>query len=314
MNHKLLITISIGLVLILITFLIPSTVFASQPVKVDKETPVFAKDIELAKKVQIKGDKGSAKPPKTTPSAATGILGQSQPVSGDKYAIVIGISDYPGTVNDLNYCDDDARDMVEALESYSGFSAGNITTFIDVENTGATNATRSDIIAKIQSLAATVSADDEVVFFYSGHGGRGKASDGDTEVTDECIWVHDGSKLVPIWDGELESAFRNYATSRIIFVFDSCYAGGMTDLNKDGRIVAMASTETTLSYEISSLANGEFTYYMIDKGIVEGSADKYDSINGRSDTTIEEAWDYAKLNCRSDSITLSDSFEKDLLP
>jgi hypothetical protein len=53
---------------------------------------------------------------------------------------------------------------------------------------------------------------------------------------------------------------------------------------------------------------------MIDKGIVEGSADKYDSINGRSDTTIEEAWDYAKLNCRSDSITLSDSFEKDLLP
>jgi hypothetical protein len=88
----------------------------------------------------------------------------------------------------------------------------------------------------------------------------------------------------------------------------------MTDLKKDGRIVAMASTETTLSYEMSSLANGEFTYYMIDKGIVGGYAEKYDSIVGQSDITIEEAWDYAKLNCRSDSITLSDSFVNDLLP
>jgi hypothetical protein len=37
---------------------------------------------------------------------------------GGKYALVIGISDYDGGLNDLRYCDDDARDMKAALEGF----------------------------------------------------------------------------------------------------------------------------------------------------------------------------------------------------
>ncbi len=93
------------------------------------------------------------------------------------------------------------------------------------------------------------------------------------------------------------------------------YAGGMTDLKGTGRIVAMASTENTLSAEYASLSNGEFTYYMVDKGMIDYLADKYDDLSDDiPDVTIEESWDYAKLFCRYDSITISDNFTNDLLP
>ena len=43
------------------------------------------------------------------------------PNPAHKYAYVIGISDYDGTANDLNYCDDDARDVIAYLQT-QGFT------------------------------------------------------------------------------------------------------------------------------------------------------------------------------------------------
>jgi metacaspase-1 len=292
---------------------IPSFANASQHEKVDKNNPVFAKDVELAKKVQVKGDKAAGKLQKPAAGAATGVLGDLLPKSGNKYAIVIGISNYPRVNNDLDYCDDDAIDMGQALMQY-GFKESNIKYLIDSEQGPPTiNATRSEIISAIQALDKIDKVNDEIVFYFSGHGGRGKADDGDNEVTDECIWAHDGTTLVPIWDGELAILFNTFTAKRIIFIFDSCYAGGMTDLAKDGRIIAMASAENSLSAEFSTLSYGEFTYYMIEQGMLAYYADKYDSMPGH-DVTIEESWDYAKLYCRYDSITINDAFVNDLLP
>ncbi len=63
----------------------------------DKDKPVHATDVELVKKVTVKGSKGQGKP---SGPAATGI---SVPLGSGKnrYAIIIGISDYPGTGSDL---------------------------------------------------------------------------------------------------------------------------------------------------------------------------------------------------------------------
>jgi len=214
--------------------------------------------------------------------------------------------------------DDDAQDMISALTDCYGFEAANIISLIDKDGTeangGALEATRAAIIQAIRDIAAEVTADDEVVFFFSGHGGNAKAQDGDNEKVDECIWAHDGSaNLVPIWDGELKAEFEGYATSRIIFIFDSCYAGGMTDLQASGRVLAMATTENTVGYEVSTLKNGEFTYYLVDQGMLASLADKYDHLPGTADVTVEEAWDYAKANCQLDKPTIKDSFENDLL-
>jgi len=218
--------------------------------------------------------------------------------------------------------DDDAEDMFSALTDCYGFVPGNIISLIDKDGTeangGALVATRAAIFSAIEYIRYEVdlTADDEVVFYFSGHGGKGKAEDGDREKVDECIWAHDGStNLVPIWDGELKAAFEGYATSRIIFIFDSCYAGGMTDLKASGRVLAMATTENTVGYEVSTLENGEFTYYLVDQGMLDSLADKYDHDENPAmdDVTVEEAWDYAKANCQLDKPTIKDSFEDDLL-
>lgn len=288
-----------------LTLAVPLTMVSA---KQDKDKPVPATDIEIVKKVTIKGSKGKGKP---AGGAATGILGES--VTGNKYAIVIGISDYPGTGNDLSYADDDARDMKTALISY-GYQETNIRYLVDAD------ATRSAIIEAITDIKSVVASEDEVVFFFSGHGAKGKADDGDRETIDEAIVAHDGTKLVPIWDGELKALFSGFNTPRIIFIFDSCLAGGMTDLKESGRVIAMASTENGLSYESESWGggHGQFTYYFVEEGLIQGQADIYDhnndgAIKQASDVTVEEAFDYAKLNCVYQIPTISDSFQDDLL-
>ena len=78
-------------------------------------------DIEMVKKLTIKGSNGQGKP-SGSGQAATGILGS--PVTGKKYAIIIGSSDYTGTANDLTYADDDAIDIENTLITAYGFEPG----------------------------------------------------------------------------------------------------------------------------------------------------------------------------------------------
>jgi len=73
-------------------------------------------------------------------------------------------------------------------------------------------------------------SNDELVFFYSGHGAKGKADDGDSSKTDQSIVVWKGSEtdgFAFIWDGQLKALFNAFPTNRIIFIFDSCLSGGM---------------------------------------------------------------------------------------
>jgi hypothetical protein len=290
------------LVAVLVLVLIAPVALA----KPDMDKPLPATDVELVKKVTLHGKPGGGgKPAK---QAATGVLGV--PSSGDKYAILVGISDYPGEANDLEYCDDDALDIYNALTTLYGYSSSNIHLLLDMD---ASFIAIRDAINDIKSKAV---AGDEFVFFFSGHGTNGRADDGDKEKTDEAIVSHDGNpsgSLIYIWDGQLRDWFAGFQTSRIIFIFDSCLAGGMTDLQAAGRVINMACSESGVSFEDDSWQNGQFTYFFVDQGMLASKADTYDNIAGVADVTIEEAFDYAKANCLMQKPTISDSFRNDLL-
>jgi len=294
------------LVAVLVLVLIAPAVLA----KPDMSKPLPATDVELVKKVTLHGKSGGGGGGKPAGGAATGVLGEQLGTGAKKYAIIVGISDYPGTLSDLQYCDDDAEDMYAALTTLYGYKSSNIHLLLDM---GASFAAIQGAINDIKSKAK---ADDEVVFFFSGHGTNGVADDGDREKTDEAIVSHDGNQsgsFVAIWDGQLKDWFSGFSTTRIIFIFDSCLAGGMTDLKADGRVINMACSESGLSYEDGSWQNGQFTYYFVDQGMLAGEADTYDNIAGIADVTIEEAFDYAKADCRMQKPTISDSFSNDLL-
>ncbi len=334
-------------------------VLVSQAAPVEKQQgpnrevpkPIPATNIEVVKKVFLPEEMGGAKgkpssPPKTE-GAASGILG-NYPVTGTKYAVVIGICDYPGTKNDLCVSDGDSLHMYKALTELYGYKPENIKLFKD--DGGTTGSilgdvvynipTRGNIYNAIMDIKGYATSGDEVVFFFSGHGTRGDALDGDTESIDEAILVWntedktDDNNITYIWDGELRDWFSGFGTTRIAFVFDSCLAGGMNDVAATGRIVSMATGETQSAYVYSTAGEdvdgdgvydgeGVFSRLFVNEGMLMAKADKYDHDKDGvqpegKDVVVEEAFDYAKANIPPylkvrQKPVISDGFYNDLL-
>jgi hypothetical protein len=157
-----------------------------------------------------------------------------------KYALVIGISDYDGTTNDLQYCDDDARDWQARLlaEGYQ------VTTLID----GA--ATRVAFEAAVGNLAALSVAGNEIAFVYSGHGSRGNM------ISSDLTYISNA------WFGGM---FAGVGSTKMVFSFDACQIGEFaTALNAAGRVIAVASDKRRYSYDgDATMQNGVFTYYQM---------------------------------------------------
>lgn len=160
--------------------------------------------------------------------------------AGAKYALVIGISDYAGTTNDLTYCDDDAIDWRNYLQG-QGYT---VTTLLD----GA--ATKAAVEAAVANLASLSIAGNEIAFAYSGHGSRGNMISADLYY------------LSSTWFGGM---FASVGSTKMSFNFDACQIGAFgTALNKAGRVIALASDTKKYSYDgTAAMANGVFTYYQM---------------------------------------------------
>ncbi|MFO7609909.1 MAG: caspase family protein [Candidatus Krumholzibacteriia bacterium] len=160
--------------------------------------------------------------------------------AGGKYALVIGISDYAGTANDLQYCDDDGRDWRDRLiaEGYS------VTLLLDGQ------ATKAAIEAAVSNLVSLSIAGNEIAFTYSGHGSRGNL------ISADLYYISSS------WFGTM---FANVASTKMAFAFDACQIGAFgTALNQPGRVVALASDTRRYSYDgDATMQNGVFTYYQM---------------------------------------------------
>lgn len=296
---------------------------------------------------------------KETTLAATGVTGAMLSESSVKYAVVIGICDYPDglTYDDICLSDGDALNMYHALIMEYGFLPENISLLRDMADeldgdVKSKSATYDNIKSAVDHVRSVVDADDEVIFFFSGHGVTGIYDDGDAEVKknnpDEAILVHNGvDQYAYIWDGDLRQWFSDFATERITFVFDTCRADGMNDVmqnvsvSDNGPIFVAATSEKGTAYVYSSGEAGEgiFSHYFVNNGMRGyvgpggGWADGYNQI-GWDDrmldgwlngpvigqdgyVVVEEAYEYARekvANYYSDQIvTIKDLFKNDNL-
>lgn len=381
----------IAVVIFSLACLLGTTIVSAQEKNKNKfDKPVKAKDVQIFKKKVITENerkyfeeiervaKGKSVKPAPTPDptvgGATGKLGSPIPVGGQRYAILVGLANYPGIDNDLcvasaktgknfptaedglaYYCkDEDSLNMKKALVEEYGYSEANIFIFSDA------NAKFDYIKAKVDELVGTettpgkLTSSDELVFFYSGHSSTGIAYDetgaelNDDESLDEAMMIYGqdysedsflgGTNYVPgdssfIWDDQLRSWFANSPTARIIFAFDTCKAGGMNDLQAEGRILAMSSTEYQSSWtyylggtqtdaNVYQESEGLFTHYFAKRAMIDGLGDGFNPLNKRSSNppkydgkvAIEEAFNYVSPIIKESQISvLNDKFFNDLL-
>jgi hypothetical protein len=134
-----------------------------------------------------------------------------------KYALCIGINDYPDTDSDLAGCVNDANDWASSLVT-RGFI---VSTLLDSRATG--NAIRQGIVNTI----ARARAGDLVVIQFSGHGSFVPDDDGDEpDGTDECLCPYDVKSRGGITDDELFEIYSaRPAGVRILAISDSCHSG-----------------------------------------------------------------------------------------
>ncbi len=179
------------------------------------------------------------KPPKPPPDTASG---DPNPNPAHKYAYIVGISNYEGTANDLNYCDDDAQAMKSWLQG-EGFTCR-----VNLDLT----ATADNIVAGLQWLIDNAEPGDEVAFCYSGHGM--KSSEGSAIISADLYYVTHGYVM---------SYFNNVDCTKKLVTMDACVIGGFHGDVETGTYMATASNRKN-SYDAPDLQHGAWTYYWLD--------------------------------------------------
>lgn len=216
-----------------------SIALVQRPDFVETRPPEVVANFTL-NKVEVSNDVFFKKPPPPPPDDTT--TGDPNPNPPHKYAYVIGISDYEGTANDLQYCDDDAQAMKSWLQG-EGF-----TIRLDVDG----SATADNIIAGLQWLVDNAAPGDEIAFCYSGHGM--KSSEGSAIISADLYYITHGYVM---------SYINAVACSKKLATLDACVIG---DFHKDvesGTFMATASTRRN-SYDAPDLGHGAWTYYWLD--------------------------------------------------
>ncbi|MEK6303875.1 MAG: caspase family protein [Acidobacteriota bacterium] len=117
------------------------------------------------------------KPPASKPDAKTEPAAakpnQSEPAikkADNQWALVVGISKYPGQIQSLTFARDDARSIKDLLVTAAGFPEDHVRLLTD-DGAGDAKATRQNILAAVDSyLAPRVQPGHEVIVFFAGHG------------------------------------------------------------------------------------------------------------------------------------------------
>ncbi|MFX0062256.1 MAG: Ig-like domain-containing protein [Candidatus Hermodarchaeota archaeon] len=207
---------------------------------------------------------------------------------GNKYAIIVGISDYQ-SISDLSYCDEDATDWYYHLNGMGYdcqvYGDGHTSDYPIYTGT----AYESTVRSAIQNLASVAQPGDTVVFTTSGHGsGNGYGS------SYLCMYDCSGSQGC-YYDTELAADIGLFADGVKIFVFiDHCYSGGMGPelmaLSNSANIyVATTCTQNGYGYDDPSHQNGAWTYYFL-------AYSWQQHFNSNPHQSMESVFDYALSN------------------
>lgn len=194
---------------------------------------------------------------------ATMILVWPQEAHSEIYLVAVGVTDYPGTQNDLTLPAKDAEAMSKLYKKNNSAQTVLLTN---------SDATISNIVSQMNRLYAQAKADDIVVFFFSGHGTKGS------------FCAYDG---LLSYDKIRDSMARSSCKNKMIFA-DACFSGKMRQEGHQEHssslniMLFLSSRDTETSIESPSMKNGFFTSCLL--RCLKGGAD----LNGDRIITAKE--------------------------
>jgi len=275
-----------------------------------RDDPPYNLDVEWSYQLTEKGKAEMIQTPQmydNWPDEAVLVTSGNSTPGVDYWAVIVGVADYPGIGNDLEYTDDDANDVRDALLASGNWEASHIAMLLDEA------ATKSNIQDIIADIGNKTDADDVVFFFFSGHGTT--VADiipfDEADGYDEALCQYDFGTEGALTDDELGEWLADLPANPVLVAIDTCHSGGMIktgeiqdkglpkagvprwgdgfakDLDDviDG-VVLTACDDDEPSYENPLLQNGVFTYYFVEG--LHGPADA----NSDDEISMEEAFNY----------------------
>lgn len=191
---------------------------------------------------------------------------------GNTYAVLVGVSKYKDSSNDLAYAHKDAHDMYRLLKPLAGEKR--LAALTDER------ATRTNVVKALESVFYQAKPEDLVLFFFSGHGNEGR------------FFLHDRTLTFD----DLSKIFNNTKAARKVIFADACHSGTLRaqggEKKNGGRsagdsvMLFLSSRDYQYSAEILNWKNGRFTQFLLEG--LNGSADA----NGDKVVTAIELFGY----------------------
>ncbi len=207
---------------------------------------------------------------------------------GKRYSVIIGINEYKNDgIASLSVAKNDAQAIYELITNpnVGGFPKENVILLTDDQ------ASKESILKIIgEWLPDQIKSDDLVMIFYAGHGGvetdlTGEEPDGKRKYIIPYDANPDNLFSTAIANSEITTMLERIQSNKMIFLIDCCYSGGVTtgkeiirsvsppsakiqtdvynDFSGSGRAVISASLPDQVSFELSNLNHGVFTYSLL---------------------------------------------------
>ncbi|MGM9688147.1 MAG: caspase domain-containing protein [Alloprevotella sp.] len=215
-------------------------------------------------------------------SALAGSVARAQKT----YVVSVGIGNYlyPEIAPPLPCSVGDARALSHFFHDYNNSSV-----FMLLES----NATRDHILRVLEQEFSKSTANDEIIFAYSGHGLQGGLT---------CYETKDASSIITY--NEIQSIMKRAKARRKVMLVMACYSGGLNlggsgsmrrTTDRTSVMIYTSSRPDEVSWENKFMTNSFFVQHLL--AGMRGKADR----NGDNKVTARELFNYVNPRVVSDT-------------
>lgn len=225
---------------------------------------------------------------------------RARPASGQKYALIIGVSRYQNNgkgIRNLDFADADARALYDFLQQPAAgkFSRDNMLLLANEE------ATSARIREALTSFVARAQANDVLLIFFAGHGAHDPNAQQNLYIITHDTSVYEMSQTAISMQDLRRYIDSNVRSKQLILLLDACHSAGVSTpgvrglsnnlsnlylarlLYEDkGRAIITSSDINEVSNESKEWGKGHgvFTYYLLEglKGEADTNRDRLVSV------------------------------------